>query len=228
MRGQIVAMGGGGFLSRRCRTRRSTTCCSPLAGRHDGRTSSSCRRRRATPNALGRRFPRLPGAGATARSTSPTRSASRIVPAERVAAADVVVVAGGNTANMLAVWRLHGIDRALRDAWERGAALGGVSAGANCWFEACVTDSFSAELDGLDDGLGLLAGSFALTSTARSAADPSTRASSPTASRRDRLRRRSRRRLPRHRARRGRRRPPGRALPGHAAGEEPLPTRLLR
>jgi len=81
-------------------------------------------------------------------------------PDERVAAADVVVVAGGNTANMLAIWRLHGIDRALRDAWERGAALGGVSAGANCWFEACVTDSFSAELDGLGDGLGLLPGSF--------------------------------------------------------------------
>jgi len=81
-------------------------------------------------------------------------------PAERVAAADVVVVAGGNTANMLAVWRLHGVDRALRDAWARGAVLGGVSAGANCWFEACVTDSFSEELDGLDDGLGLLAGSY--------------------------------------------------------------------
>jgi peptidase E len=81
-------------------------------------------------------------------------------PAQRVAAADVVVVAGGNTANMLAVWRVHGIDIALRDAWERGAALGGVSAGANCWFEACVTDSFSEELDGLDDGLGFLAGSY--------------------------------------------------------------------
>lgn len=81
-------------------------------------------------------------------------------PAEAVAAADVVWVGGGNTANMLAVWRLHGIDRALREAWERGAVLGGVSAGANCWFEACVTDSFSPELDGLRDGLGLLAGSF--------------------------------------------------------------------
>jgi peptidase E len=81
-------------------------------------------------------------------------------PAERVAAADVVVVAGGNTANMLALWRLHGIDRALAVAWSRGAALGGVSAGGNCWFEACVTDSFSAELDGLEDGLRLLAGSF--------------------------------------------------------------------
>jgi dipeptidase E len=81
-------------------------------------------------------------------------------PAERVAAADAVLVAGGNTANMLAIWRLHGVDRALREVWERGGALGGASAGANCWFEACVTDSFSTELDGLDDGLGFLAGSF--------------------------------------------------------------------
>jgi peptidase E len=81
-------------------------------------------------------------------------------PAERVAAADVVVVAGGNTANMLALWRLHGVDEALASAWARGATLGGVSAGASCWFEACVTDSFSVELDGLEDGLGILAGSF--------------------------------------------------------------------
>jgi dipeptidase E len=42
----------------------------------------------------------------------------------------------------------------------RGAVLGGVSAGANCWFESCVTDSFDAALGPLDDGLGLLPGSF--------------------------------------------------------------------
>ena len=81
-------------------------------------------------------------------------------PAERVAAADAVVVSGGNTANMLAVWRVHGIGRALRKVWERGGVLGGASAGANCWFEACVTDSFSPELAGLHDGLGFLAGSY--------------------------------------------------------------------
>jgi len=81
-------------------------------------------------------------------------------PGERVAVSDVVYVAGGSTANLLALWRLHGIDAALRTAWERGAVLGGVSAGANCWFEASVTDSFSAALDGLRDGLGLLSGSF--------------------------------------------------------------------
>ncbi len=81
-------------------------------------------------------------------------------PADLVARADVVVVGGGSTANMLAVWRVHGVDRALRAVWERGGVLGGVSAGGNCWFEASVTDSFSIELDGLADGLGFLEGSF--------------------------------------------------------------------
>jgi peptidase E len=81
-------------------------------------------------------------------------------PAELLAGQDVVYVSGGNTANALALWRLHGIDRALREAWERGAVLGGVSAGANCWFEACVTDSFGPQLGPLADGLALLPGSF--------------------------------------------------------------------
>ncbi len=81
-------------------------------------------------------------------------------PVEQLANADVIYVSGGNTANALAVWRLHGVDLALRAAWERGAVLGGVSAGANCWFECCVTDSFGIALDPLHDGLGLLPGSF--------------------------------------------------------------------
>jgi glycosyltransferase involved in cell wall biosynthesis len=74
-------------------------------------------------------------------------------------ASDVVYVGGGNTANMLAIWRLHGVDEALREAWSRGFVLCGTSAGANCWFEACTTDSFGP-LAPLEDGLGLLAGSF--------------------------------------------------------------------
>ncbi len=56
-------------------------------------------------------------------------------PAAWVAAQDVVYVCGGNTANALAIWRVHGVDVALREAWDRGAVLGGWSAGANCWFE---------------------------------------------------------------------------------------------
>jgi dipeptidase E len=72
---------------------------------------------------------------------------------------DVILVAGGNTANMLAVWRVHGFDAILRDAWEAGVVLAGWSAGMICWFEAGVTDSFRPELDGMRDGLGLLPGS---------------------------------------------------------------------
>ena len=81
-------------------------------------------------------------------------------PADRVRAADVVYVGGGNTANLLALWRLHGIDAAVAEVWERGGVLAGVSAGANCSFEAYVTDSFGLELSGSRDGLGLVPGSF--------------------------------------------------------------------
>jgi dipeptidase E len=73
---------------------------------------------------------------------------------------DVIWVAGGNTANALAVWRTHGVDAILREAWEAGCVMTGASAGMNCWFEASVTDSFSLKkLEGLRDGLGWLAGS---------------------------------------------------------------------
>src|SRR5437773_98904 len=80
-------------------------------------------------------------------------------PAERIRGADIVMVGGGNTANMLAIWRLHGIDRALRDAYDAGTVLTGWSAGCICWFEAGITDSFTMELGPLNDGLRLLGGS---------------------------------------------------------------------
>jgi peptidase E len=72
---------------------------------------------------------------------------------------DVILVGGGNTANMLAVWRVHGFDDVLRQAWERGVVLAGASAGMICWFEAGVTDSFGPQLAGMRDGLGFLPGS---------------------------------------------------------------------
>ncbi len=72
---------------------------------------------------------------------------------------DVIYVGGGSTANLLAVWRVHGVDAILREAWERGIVLCGISAGMNCWFEASVTDSFGPALAPLRDGLGLIEGS---------------------------------------------------------------------
>jgi dipeptidase E len=78
---------------------------------------------------------------------------------ERILGSDLVFVGGGNTANMLAIWRVHRVDAMLREAWEAGAILCGASAGMICWFEAGVTDSFGPDLSGLRDGLGLLPGS---------------------------------------------------------------------
>ena len=59
-----------------------------------------------------------------------------------VAEQDVLWVGGGSTANLLAVWRTHGLDVLLREAHERGAVLARISAGMNCWFECSTTDSF--------------------------------------------------------------------------------------
>ncbi len=72
---------------------------------------------------------------------------------------DVVYVGGGNTANMLAIWRVHGVDQALRAAWEAGVVLCGLSAGSLCWFESGVTDSFGLPLAPLHGALGFLPGS---------------------------------------------------------------------
>ena len=71
---------------------------------------------------------------------------------------DVVYVGGGSTANLLAVWRLHGLPDILRTAAANGTILAGISAGMNCWFEASSTDSYGP-LAPLPDGLGFLPGS---------------------------------------------------------------------
>ena len=71
---------------------------------------------------------------------------------------DVILVAGGSTANAIAVWRAHGFDQILREAWQNGILLTGWSAGMICWFEHGVTDSFGPELAAMDC-LGFLPGS---------------------------------------------------------------------
>ncbi len=69
---------------------------------------------------------------------------------------DVIYVGGGNSFQMLLVWRAHGIDKTLRQAWEKGIILCGVSAGSLCWFSGSITDSWGHPLQVLNDGLGLL------------------------------------------------------------------------
>jgi peptidase E len=72
---------------------------------------------------------------------------------------DLIFVGGGNTANMLAVWRVHGLDELLREALDAGIVLTGSSAGGICWFAQGVTDSFGPQLARMDC-LGFLQGSF--------------------------------------------------------------------
>lgn len=78
---------------------------------------------------------------------------------EHILSRDVIYVGGGNCWNMLLLWRAHGLDLILREAWEEGVLLCGLSAGSICWFEQGTTDSFGLPLRPLDNGLGLLPGS---------------------------------------------------------------------
>jgi peptidase E len=81
-------------------------------------------------------------------------------PADFLLSQDLIFVGGGSVANMLAVWRVHGLDAIMRSAWQAGVVLAGVSAGAICWFEGGTTDSFGPDLRPFTGGLGLLAGSY--------------------------------------------------------------------
>ena len=81
-------------------------------------------------------------------------------PEDLLMSQDVIFVGGGSVANMMAVWRVHGIDEILPKAWQAGIILAGSSAGGICWFEGGTTDSFGARLRPFTEGLGMLPGSF--------------------------------------------------------------------
>jgi peptidase E len=71
-------------------------------------------------------------------------------------AQDMLWVGGGSVANLLAVWRVHGLDVILREAWEHGVVLAGASAGSICWHIGGTTDSFGIELQPVTNGLAFL------------------------------------------------------------------------
>jgi dipeptidase E len=142
---RIIAMGGGGFLMERCASmldsffvetagvRRPRICFIPtgggdpeegLAKYYRAFSKFDCRLSHLA-------FFRKPRPGAI-----PLNEIE-----QRLLAHDAIYVGGGNTRSMLAVWREWGLDRALRKAWVSGILLGGMSAGAICWFEFGATDS---------------------------------------------------------------------------------------
>ena len=77
-------------------------------------------------------------------------------PAELLLSQHLIWVGGGSVSNLLAVWRVHGVDEVMRQAWEEGVVLAGVSAGSICWHVGGPTDSFGPTLALEARGLGLL------------------------------------------------------------------------
>ena len=81
----------------------------------------------------------------------------RIDVREHLMAQDVIYAGGGSMVNLIAIWRAHGLDTILREAWEEGILICGQSAGAMCWFEHGITSSSGEPAPA--EGLGLLPGS---------------------------------------------------------------------
>jgi peptidase E len=152
----IVAMGGGGFLMEPENPRLDDYILS-LAGKREPRVLF-------VPTASGdadarvfRFYQAFPTSRCVPSDLALFRRTVRDL-RDFILSQDIVYVGGGNTANMLAVWRVHGVDKVLREAYERGVILAGLSAGALCWFECGVTDSF-IDLAAIQGCLGLLKGS---------------------------------------------------------------------
>jgi dipeptidase E len=156
-RGQIVAMGGGGFSEQPddprmdrfilalARAPRPRVCfVATASGDADAYIASFYR-------AFAEHDCRPTDVGLFERTVEDLRGF--------VLAQDVIYVGGGNTASLLGVWRAHGLDAVLLEAVQSGVVLCGVSAGMNCWFQASTTDSFGPTLAPLHDGLGFLEGS---------------------------------------------------------------------
>src|SRR5215469_16002594 len=136
----IVAMGGGGFSGRKrddplaryvldlTTARRPRVCFIPTAS---GDSAAYVRRFERTAHRLRVKTSVL------SVFALPTGDLATFLCAH-----DAVFVGGGNTRNMLALWRLWGLDDALHVAYRRGVVLSGSSAGAICWFRAGLTDSY--------------------------------------------------------------------------------------
>ena len=69
---------------------------------------------------------------------------------------DVIWAFGGSVAGLLAMWELHGVGAMMREAWQAGVVLTGVSAGSICWHVGGTTDSFGPDLQPVTNGLALV------------------------------------------------------------------------
>lgn len=160
IKGQIVALGGGGFLMEPnnpllddfilslAARKPARICFVPTASADSAHSLVKFYRAFS-----GRAIPTdLTIFDSASLSRQPARTSEL---ASFVAEQDIIYVGGGNTANLLSIWRVHGVDRIFHKAWLRGTILCGVSAGMICWFRDGLTDSYGG-LAVLGDGLGFI------------------------------------------------------------------------
>ena len=171
VRRQIVALGGGGF---------SMEAGNPLLDEYvlglaaaSARGCASCRRPAATPTTTSSAStaPSRPTAASPRTSRCSAAAAGRDL-REHLLSQDLIYVGGGSVISLLGVWRAHGVDAILREAWEAGVVLCGVSAGSLCWFAEGIT-AFHGGPERFR-GLGLLGAATPSTTT------PSAGARTPT------------------------------------------------
>jgi dipeptidase E len=153
---QIIGLGGGGFLMEpenplldqylldQCRTEKPKACFVGTAG---GDSAIQIAKFRRAYKRLGAEVSHL------SLFKPPEGSLEKFVLEK-----DLIYVGGGNTRNLMVLWREWGLDRILRKAWEQGIVLAGVSAGSLCWFEEGITDSITGSLTPIKC-LGFLKGS---------------------------------------------------------------------
>ena len=149
-------MGGGASRCRKAKQRpRSTASCSTLTDK-DVPRSASCPPPAATPATWSTRFPSVLARGPASHRPVPVPLGARPGrPVDHLLSQDAIYIGGGSMRNMLASGAEHGIDEAMRRAWERGVVLAGLSAGAMCWFEGGVSPAAARRSR---RGIGLLRG----------------------------------------------------------------------
>ncbi|MCO5967051.1 Type 1 glutamine amidotransferase-like domain-containing protein [Actinoallomurus soli] len=155
----IVAIGGGGFMP----NDRYGLTPSPLlryaldlTGQDRPRVCHLATALGDAADAIARFYAALAGTDAEVSHLALFPMPNHEDPAAHLLAQDLVYVSGGSVANLLALWRLHGLADAFAEAWRTGVVLCGQSAGALCWHVGGTTDSFGPHLRPLTDGLGLL------------------------------------------------------------------------
>jgi len=156
----ILAMGGGGFTMESDNTALDDYILT-LADRREPRICFLPTASGDTERHIGRFHAAFGGRHCEASHLSLFRLGAHPVSIrDTILSQDIIYVGGGSMHNMLAIWRVHGLDRILIEAWDRGVVLAGLSAGAMCWFERGVTKSTGAPTEAT--GLGLLPGSLSV------------------------------------------------------------------